>query len=54
MNLICALVGHRRYDDPPWYWHSHERCARCRKLVPFDAVGRRGWRVPPGHWELRR
>jgi hypothetical protein len=43
--LICALIGHRRHAKAylTWYWHSHERCARCKTLAPFDLNNRTDW-----------
>jgi hypothetical protein len=44
-RTICSLWGHRRHSNSKalFYWHSHERCARCKELVDSPMVS-------PGDW----
>jgi hypothetical protein len=43
-KLICLFRGHTRWDDPPYYWHSVERCSFCKQLTNSPMVSPDIWR----------
>ena len=44
-RLVCRFFGHRRYPDAPYYWHSHERCARCHVLTVSPMAAPHRWKT---------